>query len=157
MRAIWTRLELKVPPLLVLLLTGAGMYLVTWMATRCEFAVPGGRATGFSVALLGMAICASGVYSFRTHRTTVDPTRPEAATHLVVSGVYRFTRNPMYLGFAALLLGWGLLLGDVLAILGVPAFVLYLSRFQIYPEERALRQKFGGEFDAYARRVRRWV
>ena len=95
--------------------------------------------------------------SFRRARTTVNPLKPESASALVISGIYRHTRNPMYLGFAIILLGWCVLLGSAWAVLGVAGFVLYIGRFQIRPEERALRELFGAEFDAFCSRVRRWV
>lgn len=75
----------------------------------------------------------------------------------MVGGVYRATRNPMYVGLALLLLAWTVYLGAPLALLGVAAFVAYITRFQIVPEERVLAQKFGPEFGAYRSRVRRWL
>jgi protein-S-isoprenylcysteine O-methyltransferase Ste14 len=83
--------------------------------------------------------------------------RPGTATALVVSGVYRITRNPMYLGFLLLLLAEIVWLANPVALLGAPAFVLYLNRFQIGPEEQALHAHFGPEFSNYAARVRRWI
>lgn len=159
MRAIWTWLELRVPPLLLLMLAGAGMSMLSRLGDRAgvRLAWPGGPVIASMIALIGIAVCAAGVYAFRTHQTTVDPTRPEATRILVTSGIYRLTRNPMYLGFAVVLLGWALLLSHPLAVLGVPAFMLYMNRFQIEPEEQVLREKFGDEFEAYASRVRRWI
>jgi protein-S-isoprenylcysteine O-methyltransferase Ste14 len=63
----------------------------------------------------------------------------------------------MYLGFAAILVGWGIYLSNALSLVLLPLFVLYMNRFQIGPEEEALRSLFGREFDAYAGRVRRWL
>ena len=63
----------------------------------------------------------------------------------------------MYLGFALLLLAWGLFLENLAALLGVAAFVLYMNRFQIAPEERALEARFGAEYSRYCARVRRWI
>ena len=83
--------------------------------------------------------------------------QPESASALVVSGIYRLTRNPMYLGFLLILLGWALFLSNGLAVLAVPAFVFYMNRFQIEPEERALAAIFGAEFVAYKSHVRRWL
>jgi protein-S-isoprenylcysteine O-methyltransferase Ste14 len=83
--------------------------------------------------------------------------RPEAATRLVTGGVYGWTRNPMYLGWLPILAGWAAYLQHPLSLLVVPLFMLYLTRFQIVPEERALSAKFGEQFDAYRQRVRRWL
>jgi len=74
-----------------------------------------------------------------------------------VSGVYRLTRNPMYLGFLLVLLGWAIFLSNALAFLLLPAFIFYMNRFQIEPEEKALTSLFGQQFVAYTSRVRRWL
>ncbi|MFV3333063.1 methyltransferase family protein [Pseudomonas sp. NY15437] len=146
-------LEHRIPPPLVAIVSGVLM----WLAVR-PIAPLGGRLwLALLVVLAGAAVCLAGVASFRRARTTVNPLKPESASALVISGIYRHTRNPMYLGFAIILLGWCVLLGSAWAVLGVAAFVLYIGRFQIRPEERALRELFGAEFDAFCSRVRRWV
>lgn len=109
------------------------------------------------VVALGVGVCASGAVSFRRVGTTVNPLRPEAASALVVSGVYKFSRNPMYLGFLIVLVSWGMFLSNLLACCLLPLFVLYLSVFQIRPEEEALRLRFGLEYERYQARVRRWL
>ena len=116
-------------------------------------------AKAFSVELIlvGLGICALGVVAFRQARTTVNPLAPELASALVVAGIYRYTRNPMYLGFLILLLGWAVFLENVAAFLVLPLFVLYMNRFQIEPEERALEALFGQEFVDYKQSVRRWI
>lgn len=83
--------------------------------------------------------------------------KPSSAWFLVTSGIHGFTRNPMYFGFLLALVGWALYLGNALAFLFLPAFVLYMNRFQIEPEEQALTALFGQEFVAYASRVRQWI
>ena len=87
----------------------------------------------------------------------VNPNKPEQASKLVTSGIYRISRNPMYLGFAFILAGWGVWLSSVWAMLGVIGFIGYLTLFQIMPEERALTKLFGDEFTIYKARVRRWL
>ncbi len=83
--------------------------------------------------------------------------KPEAASTLVCSGVYRVTRNPMYLGLLLVLTGWAVHLSCAWTLIGPLAFKLYIDRFQIAPEERALSGKFGADYSAYATRVRRWL
>lgn len=95
--------------------------------------------------------------SFRKARTTVNPLKPETASALVSSGVYRYTRNPMYLGFAIVLIAWSIFLAWPPALLGVLGFVMYMNIFQIGPEERALASLFGREFTQYCSQVRRWL
>jgi protein-S-isoprenylcysteine O-methyltransferase Ste14 len=97
------------------------------------------------------------VWSFRRARTTVNPLSPHTCTVLVTTGVFRFSRNPMYLALLLVLLGWGLFLANGFAVLLALAFVAYMNRFQIGPEERALQQVFGQAFAEYRRRVRRWI
>src|SRR5690606_40976871 len=74
----------------------------------------------------------------------------------ISSGIYRYTRNPMYLGFLLILAGYGVWLANLPALLWLIGYVLYLTRFQIIPEERWLSQKFGADFQYYRERVRRW-
>ena len=109
------------------------------------------------IGLLGVIACALGILEFKRAKTTVNPTKPESSSSLVRSGIYRHTRNPMYLGFLLILVGWATLTANILAFLVLPVFVLYMNRFQIKPEERALTLIFGDEFKAYCSTVRRWI
>ncbi|MCO8164891.1 isoprenylcysteine carboxylmethyltransferase family protein [Pseudomonas sp. 21LCFQ010] len=148
----------RIPPPLVATLFG----LLAWLASRylpgtLSLAVEWRIGVALVVALVGVAICLAGVFSFRCARTTVNPLKPETASALVSSGVYRYTRNPMYLGFATVLLAWSIFLAWPPALLGVPGFVIYMTLFQIGPEERALSRLFGTEFTQYCNRVRRWL
>ncbi|MCK7595599.1 methyltransferase family protein [Pseudomarimonas salicorniae] len=151
-------LELRVPPLAVLGLAVALLAGMEWLAPS-----PGGVPLGLRPALTtllvlsGAAVALSGVLSFRRQRTTVNPLSPDQASSLVCSGIYRFSRNPMYLGFLLLLGAAAAWLSSLHALWLMPAFVLYLNRFQIEPEERALAARFGAEFSAYRQRVRRWI
>jgi protein-S-isoprenylcysteine O-methyltransferase Ste14 len=134
--------------------------LMAWSAGGPAWHVPAG-ASGLSVVLLvlvGLSFDLAGLLAFRASRTTVNPMRPERASALVTRGVYRITRNPMYVGMAFLLLAWGVYLAHWPALLlGPAAYVLYLNRFQIAPEERVLLGLFGEEYRAYMSRVRRWL
>lgn len=98
-----------------------------------------------------------GVASFRRAHTTVDPRYPQKMTALVTGGVYRVTRNPMYLGMLLALAGWALWLGQLLPFIILPLFILFLNRWQIAPEERALERTFGAEYTLYRARARRWI
>jgi protein-S-isoprenylcysteine O-methyltransferase Ste14 len=131
-------LENRVPPLLVAVLIALLMGLsgprlpsieLTWTA-RLTVALP--------VLFLGLGVCFAGVLSFRRARTTVNPLQPQQASALVEAGIYHYSRNPMYLGFAITLAAWALALASPLTLLGVVAFVLYMNRFQIAAEEWAL-------------------
>ena len=150
-------LELKLPPLLVLVLIAALMWLGSRAAPTLGFPTPTPRTLAASVAAAGAVIMVAGVVSFRRARTTVNPLKPESASALVTSGIYRLTRNPMYLGALGLLIGWAFFLSNLAAFILTPTFVFYLNRFQIVPEERALAARFGAEFAAYRTKVRRWL
>lgn len=106
---------------------------------------------------IGATFDVLGILAFRAARTTVDPLRIERASALVTRGVYRITRNPMYVGFVCFLLGWACYLAAWLPFLGPPLFVAYITRFQIAPEERVLANRFGASFAEYAAHVRRWL
>ena len=116
----------------------------------------GARLAAVAIAVSGLALNLLPKRSFGQRGTTVNPLHPERSTELVVTGLYRWTRNPMYLGQAALLLGWALWLGQPWALACVAAYVLWIDRLQIPAEERALHARFGAAYDAYRQRVGRW-
>lgn len=150
-------LQLRVPPLVVVLLSAASMWaLARFTAAFGRFSVAGQGWLAALLLLVGLALVVSGIVTFRNARTTVDPTHPKRAAHLVTGGIYRVTRNPMYMGMALWLLAWAVYLGSLLALLFLPLFVTYMNRFQIAPEERLLLRKFGGGYQRYRKRVRRW-
>lgn len=150
-------LDLKVPPVALVILTGVLMGFVAWAAPSFSFALPARPFVAVGIALAGVVVTLLGVASFRRAKTTVNPMKPETSSSLVVSGIYRRTRNPMYLGFLLILLGWAAYLSNALAFVVLPGFVLYMNRFQIGPEEKALASRFGPDFIAYKGRVRRWI
>ena len=149
------RLDLKIPPLIV----GAVIAMSMWLAsyTLPEFAYPQLRIVAMGMGLVGAGITGLAILSFWRAHTTVNPMKPSSASFLVTAGIYRFTRNPMYLGMLLLLVGWALYLANVLVVLLLPAFILYMNRFQIKPEERALTDRFGRKYLEYASRVHRWI
>lgn len=108
------------------------------------------------LAVTGIGFDLAGIVAFRRARTTVNPLRPEKASTLVTDGVYGITRNPMYVGMACLLLAWACWLAGAWTFAGPVLFVAYITRFQIVPEERVLRERFG-DYAAYSSRVRRWL
>jgi len=150
-------LELKIPPPAVGLLIAAFMWLASRALPVFGLMFPAHRFFSVTVAVAGIVIIGLGMASFRRARTTVNPMKPDSASSLVVSSIYRLTRNPMYLGFLLVLLGWAVFLSNALAFLLLPTFNLYMNRFQIEPEEKALTSLFGQQFVAYRSRVRRWL
>ena len=133
------------------------MWLAAVLLPSLAFDVPGRVAVAIAFAVAGAVVALAGVAAFRRASTTVNPIRPEAVSSLVTSGVYRITRNPMYLGFLLALIGWAVWLAHPLSLLVVPLFVIYMNRFQIVPEERVLRARFETAFDSYSGGTRRWL
>jgi protein-S-isoprenylcysteine O-methyltransferase Ste14 len=150
-------LELKIPPPILAFIIGLAMWLIARGSWHLPMEPNVRVAVSSVLAFLGVVIAMLGSMSFRRAGTTVNPLKPDAASMLVTTGVYRYTRNPMYVGVAMVLLGWTIYLAAPLAIVGPIAFVGYITRFQIIPEERALSIKFAGQFAAYQSRVRRWL
>jgi protein-S-isoprenylcysteine O-methyltransferase Ste14 len=150
-------LEHRIPPPIVMLLTGLAMWQFARLLPRVEVDDTLRLVLAGMFLIDGVFCCLAGVYCFRKAQTTVDPLHPDKASRLVTGGIYQVSRNPMYLGFAILLLAWAVYLASPWMLLGVPAFMLYIRRFQIAPEERALSALFGSEFADYCARVRRWL
>lgn len=150
-------LELKIPPPLVWLVFAAAMFGVAHVAPGYSYALPARVVLALSLGTFGVAVTLTGVAAFRSKNTTVNPLTPSASSSVVSSGIYRISRNPMYLGLFLALAGWAVYLSNAVAALLLPVFLAYMTRYQIKPEERALRAKFGPEFEQYMERVRRWV
>ncbi len=149
--------ESRVPPPLVALGTAIVMWLAFKDAPAPEALAPF-RAFALTAAMqLSAVVVIAALASFWRVRTSINPLKPERASHLVTTGIYRFTRNPMYLSLLLLLISYTIRLGSLPAVLGPIAFAVYVTRFHIAPEERALEAKFGAEFLEYKRRVRRWL
>ncbi len=151
------KLELKVPPVALVLITAALMWLAAQLVPGFDFTFPPRIFIAAGFVLIGIVVSALGVVHFRRLGTTVNPIAPQSASSLAVSGIYGRTRNPMYLGFLFVLLGWAVFLSNAFSFLFLPAFVAYMNRFQIRPEERALSQLFGEQFSDYTSKVRRWL
>jgi protein-S-isoprenylcysteine O-methyltransferase Ste14 len=150
-------LELKVPPPAVAVLVAGTMWASAMALPAIESPELIRRTAAALIALTGVTFSIAGVISIRRARTTINPTKPETTTSLVCSGIYRITRNPMYLGLFFILVAWAVFLSSAWALLGPIAFVLYIGRFQIAPEERVLAGLFGADYAAYQTKVRRWL
>jgi protein-S-isoprenylcysteine O-methyltransferase Ste14 len=150
-------LELKIPPVAQTLIVAAGMWLSSRYVPSLLVNIPARVFLAVFITGFGIAVAVPAVKAFRSADTTVDPFTPDKASQLVIAGVYRFSRNPMYLGLLCLLAAWATWLSNLAAFAWLAAFVLYMNRFQILPEERALTEQFGDEYRAYMTSVRRWI
>ncbi len=152
-------LEHKIPPPLLAIVCAGLMSIAAQLLPGLSVPLP----ALWRWTCIGMLLCVTVVFdgaallAFRRAKTTIDPRKPDQTQALVTTGVYRWTRNPMYVGLTALLAAWAVYLGSMVALALLVAFVLYLSRFQIAPEERALHLLFGDDFEQYCARVRRWL
>lgn len=150
-------LRLKIPPPLVAL----GFALAMWILHRIlpDFYLH--DFIRFVVVILCLGAAAAflipALDSFKRYDTTVSPLNPHGATRLVDTGIYRLSRNPMYVSILLTLLAFGLWLTNAFSIVLCLGFVVYMNRFQIEPEEEALEALFGEEYREYKARVRRWI
>jgi len=149
--------ELRIPPVAQFLLLAAGMWALANYAPALSFDVPARRILVVLCFCLGGIVAVAAVAAFRSAGTTFDPRSPAKASRLVVRGIFRVSRNPMYLGLLLLLIAWAIYLSNLLGFAGPPLFVLAMNRLQIGPEERAMERQFGDEFRAYRESVRRWI
>jgi len=150
-------LELKIPPPAVTALVAGMMWGISKVTPPLD--VPGVIRVVVAVlfVLTGACISLAGVVAFRREKTTINPMKPETTSALITSGIYRFSRNPMYVGILFALLAWAVYLSSAWAMIGPVAFVLYINRFQIEPEERVLAGMFGAVYSDYKSAVRRWL
>ena len=150
-------MKLLVPPPIVAFCIAIIIWLVRNSFSVLSLNFTGQLMVAFIVALAGLLLAVFSMGLFWRSGTTVTPLNPNKTSSLVVSGFYRFTRNPMYLGMAIMLMGWSIYCGNLLGMVGVGLFVSYMNKFQIEPEEKILKDKFGEEFTAYCSQVRRWI
>lgn len=151
------RLEHKIPPPLVVLLVAALMWVIAGFQPRMPLDQSWRWVIACVFGVCGLAVAALGVSSFRIAKTTINPVDVSAASTLVTSGIFAYSRNPMYVGMTALLLGWAFLLAGAWTLLGPIAFAAFITRFQILPEESALKAKFGEAYANYQMHTRRWI
>jgi len=156
-------LELKIPPPLVMVISGLLAFFISGRSgTFLMEQVNSGDFVGnvlwpLIFLALGIAIAVSGVREFARHNTTINPLNPNQSSSVVNSGIFRLSRNPMYLGMLLVLIAWADYLDNLLGFSGAVFFMLYITRFQILPEERILLDNFGEDFQNYLNSVRRWL
>lgn len=147
----------KIPPPIILLLSGIAMWFIAHSEFAYTIANPFALIMAIILAALGILISASAIRRFKAVETTINPLHPDSATSLVHHGVFGRTRNPMYVGLFLVLLGWAVWLQSLSNVIVLIAFVLSLTELQIKPEEAALKKVFGQGYVEYCKRVRRWI
>jgi len=149
-------MKLKIPPLVVTLLFALLMYLLAKYLPMGYFDFFGRYYLIYFLFLLALIIGIVSLFQFFKSKTSIDPLVPSKVSKLVTSGLYQYSRNPMYLALLLLFLAWCLYLGNVFNTLLAAGFVFYMNTFQIIPEEEVLVNKFGKEFQKYCVMARRW-
>ena len=147
-------LSLKIPPLILLALFAG---LASALAQFDGGLLPAPVIIPMALIALAAVFLLPAVAGFARAGTTVDPRTPEESTQLVTSGLYRLSRNPMYVAFVLLMLAGALYLQSALALLATGLYAVWLHIWQIRPEEKALAARFGEQFHAYCRETRRWL
>jgi len=147
-------METKIPPPIVTLLFGLSIYFSRgiFQATEIKYSV----YIAILFLILGLAVLIFAVRLFRKDKTTVNPLSPEQTTKLVTDGIFKYSRNPMYLGMAFVLGSIAAFYNPIGGIILIPLFFFYITKFQIIPEERAMKDLFSDEFDRYIKVTRRW-
>ena len=147
-------METKIPPPIVTLIF---IFLINFSNRIIEpFKFENQLLVGILIVVSGLAVLISAARTFKQFETTINPMDPFQASKLVIIGPFKYTRNPMYLGMSIMLLGFGIIFGAKLTICLLVLFVLYITFFQIMPEERAMQEKFY-EWKEYSSKVRRWL
>ncbi len=152
-----TVLDTRIPPPVVMLAVGAMMWATARLLPQFAFDSMLQWPLAALFAVTGLLFEMLPGLRFSRAGTTSNPLRPQASAHLVIEGLNRYSRNPMYVGQQIILLAWAMVLGNAASMLLLPVFALYITRFQILPEERALAARFGDDYAAYCARVRRWL
>jgi protein-S-isoprenylcysteine O-methyltransferase Ste14 len=148
-------METKIPPPIVTLIFGLAIYLSRTIFPEIE--IQYSSFFGMVLLLLGFLILISAVKLFRNDKTTVNPLSPEQATKLVTNGIFKLSRNPMYLGMAVILASVAVFFNIIGGIIFMALFCLYITKFQIIPEEKAMKELFAQDFEQYMQATRRWI
>ena len=148
-------IKTKIPPPLVALIF---CFLVNYSKNIFpKIEIGCGGAFGSFMISIGLIIILSAIIQFKKYKTTISPLNPYEATKLMVHGIYKFSRNPMYLGLLLILSGISIIQNPIGVLLFVPSFILYINHFQIIPEESAMLDLFKDDFLKYKESVRRWI
>ncbi len=147
-------LETKIPPPLITLIC---ILIIFFFEKEFIFFEDWNIYISGFFLLWGLIIIAFAVFKFAKTKTTVDPTKPSKTSSLVISGIYRITRNPMYIGMLFLIISFTFYKLSLVGAIVIPSFIFYINKYQIEPEEYEMRKKFGENFEDYCKKVDRWI
>lgn len=154
---MFKKLELLIPPLPLTIILCGMIFLCQSLTPQYALTIPSAVEWGWAFWILGTAFVLPAAISFFKAKTTVDPRTPENSNKLVTTGLYKFSRNPMYVGFLFFIVGTASYSGHISGLLIAIAFIPYMNRFQITLEEQQLTRLFGDEYIEYCHAVRRWL
>lgn len=148
-----------IPPPVVFLICAGLMWLIHTLVPSLAYDFVYRRLLFWIVLAAGISLLIAGASNFFKRKTTIHPDRKSLSkvSTLITTGAFRYSRNPLYLGLALMLVAWWIFLGNVLAVIGVIVFVVFITEYQIKPEEEALERIFGEEYLRYKKNVRRWI
>jgi len=147
----------RIPPPIVALVTALLIWALAHWLPLARFQFPMQALLALGLAMIGGALDVTAALHFRSAKTTINPIAIQKASSLVTGGPFAFSRNPMYLGLALILSGLAIYEAGLASFIMIPLFMLYITTFQIKPEEQMMRNKFGADYAAYCARVRRWI
>ena len=150
-------MKLLIPPPIQALLSAILMWLISRYFQHANFSFKGMNIFALVFLIIAIIIIIMGIYKFREIKTTISPLEPNRTTSLVNTGIYGYTRNPMYLGLLLMLFSTALFLKNPICFLIIPLFILFITRNQILPEEESLDNIFREEYKNYKKKVRRWI
>lgn len=148
-------LKTKIPPPIVTLGFGILIFYSTQIIPSVTF--PLQRSLGAVFLFAGLGVTLSAILTFRRLQTTINPLQPNTASSLATTGVFKLSRNPMYLGLLLILISLSIYSGALAAMVLLPGFIIYITLYQILPEEQAMQMLFSEAYTDYCQQVRRWI
>ena len=145
----------KIPPPIIALVCALGI-LFSKPFFR-EYSNVNNSSISILFFLIGIACFFFAIKLFKKHNTTISPLKTEKATSLIVSGIYMYSRNPMYLGMLFILISISIRFNIIGGIISISTFIIYITKFQIIPEEEQLKRIFGEKFLNYKKKTRMWL
>ena len=145
-------LDTKIPPPIVTIIILSIIYLFDLNEYNLNTDI-----ISIITLFIGLIFIISAVIQFINRKTTVNPTKPHKTSTLVITGAYKITRNPMYLGMLLIIISFALYKALIISLILIPLFIFYINKFQIEPEEFEMRKKFGKEYEDYCKKVDRWI
>ena len=150
-------MKLLIPPPIQALLSAIMMWLISRYFLQANFSLTVINVFALVFLIIAAIIIILSINKFRETKTTISPLKLNKTSSLVSNGIYRYTRNPMYLGLLLMLFSSDLFLKNFISFLILPLFILSITKNQILPEEEALENIFGEKYKNYKKKVRRWI